>query len=67
MKMEIYKDGEMIDLQNVSITKFENKLFQLGQEFYNTDLNFSSIKQLKGDKDILEKAFLHQFIEELNL
>ncbi len=65
--MEIYKDEERLDFENVSITRFENKLFELGQEFYNTELNFNSIKQLKGDKDILEKAFLHQFVEEINL
>lgn len=65
--MEIYKNGERLDLENVSITRFELKLFELGQKFYDTDLNFNSLKELKGDKDVLEKAFLHQFIEELNL
>lgn len=65
--MEIYYENQKLNFEDVSITRFELKLFELGQKFYDTDLNFNSIKELKGDKDILEKAFLHQFIEELNL
>lgn len=65
--MEIYYENQKLNFEDVSITRFELKLFELGQKFYDTDLNFNSIKELKGDKNILEKAFLHQFIEELNL
>jgi hypothetical protein len=63
--MEIYKDGERLDLENVSITRYENKIFELGEKFYKTELDFSSIKELKGDKVLLEKAFLDEFIEQI--
>lgn len=64
--MEIYKDGERLDLENISITKFENKLYGTFEKFVNEELDFSNIHILQGDKLLLEKAHLHQLMEELN-
>jgi len=65
--MEVYQDGERLDLENISITRYENKVFQLGEQLNEIELDFSSISLLKGNKDLLAKAFLDEFVEQVNL
>ena len=67
MNMEVYQDGERLDLENISITRYENKVFQLGEQLNEIELDFSSISLLKGNKDLLAKAFLDEFVEQVNL
>jgi hypothetical protein len=67
MKLEIYKDGERLDFENISITRYENKVFQLGEKINDMTIDFSSIHELTGDKDVLEKAFIHELEEQTKL
>lgn len=67
MNMEVYQDGERLDLENISITRYENKVFQLGEQLNEIELDYSSISLLKGNKDLLAKAFLDEFVEQVNL
>jgi hypothetical protein len=67
MNMEVYQDGERLDLENISITRYENKVFQLGEQLNEMELDYSSISLLKGNKDLLAKAFLDEFVEQVNL
>jgi hypothetical protein len=67
MNMEVYQDGERLDLENISITRYENKVFQLGEKLNEIELDYSSISLLKGNKDLLAKAFLDEFVEQVNM
>ena len=67
MNMEVYQDGERLDLENISITRYENKVFQLGEQLNEIEIDFSSISLLKGNKDLLASAFLHEFVEQVNI
>ena len=51
MNMEVYQDGERLDLENISITRYENKVFQLGEKLNEIELDYSFISLLKGNKD----------------
>jgi hypothetical protein len=67
MKLEIYENNERLDFENISITRYENKVFQLGEKLKDMTIDFSSIQQLKGNKDVLEKAFIHELYEQTKL
>ena len=67
MNMEVYQDGERLDLENISITRYENKVFQLAEQLNEIELDYSSISLLKGNKDLLAKAFLDEFVEQVNI
>jgi hypothetical protein len=67
MNMEVYQDGERLDLENISITRYENKVFQLGEQLNEIELDFSSISLLKGNKDLLAMSFLDEFVEQVNM
>lgn len=65
MKIEIYRNDELLNIENLSITKLENVVFQLGEKLNEIgNLDFSSIKTLIGNSVLLEKAFDDQLIEE---
>lgn len=65
MKIEIYENNERLDFENISITRYENKVFQLGEKLKDMTIDFSSIHELTGDKDVLERAFIHELNEQL--
>jgi hypothetical protein len=67
MNMEVYQDGEKLDLENISITRYENKVFQLGEKLNEIELDYSSISLLKGNKDLLAMSFLDEFVEQVNI
>lgn len=67
MKIEIYLDAAKLDISNVSIKDF-NKDTQDKKEVLSLhDIDFSSIKSLKGEKTLLEKSFQQEKAESLNL
>ena len=66
MKTEIYIDDELINLSHISITNFDAVLFAKKRTFEEFKLDFSSIKSLKGEKIILDKAFIDEKMEILN-
>ena len=65
MNIEIYENDVRLDFENISITRYENKVFQLGEKIKDITIDFSSIHELTGNKDVLEKAFIHELNEQL--
>jgi hypothetical protein len=61
--MEIYLDDVKINFSDLSITDFD-KLVQSQKKIKDkNNLEFSSIKELKGDKELLNKAFKDELLE----
>lgn len=65
MNIEIYVNNEKVDMENISITNFNEQIEILKYNFSETEFDFSSIHYLVGDKNILEKSFQHQLKESL--
>lgn len=67
MRLEIYLDSVKLDIQNISLTDFRKETQEKKDILSKVEIDFSSIKSLKGDKTLLQKAFLNQMVESLNL
>jgi len=65
MNIEIIDNGQIINLDDVYVKSYTEELSKKMDAFSKTDIDFSSIGQLKGDKSILNMSFL-QLKEELN-
>jgi len=63
--MKIYKDGERLDFENISIVRFKSKIEDQITKLNNIELDFSSISKLKGNKDLLELAFQDELKENI--
>jgi len=63
--MEIYVNNEKVDMENISITNFNEQIEILKYNFSQTEFDFSSIHYLSGDKTLLEQSFQHQKKESL--
>lgn len=66
MNIEIYLDNEKLDIKNISQTDFNKKTQDIKEQFSRTKLDFSSISKLKGNKELLHKAFINEMVESLN-
>lgn len=66
MKIEIYENEEKLDFSNISITDFNTYVEMAGYTFSNKEIDFSSIGDLKGDKETMELAFQYTKKEQLN-
>lgn len=60
--MEIYKDGVELDIKNISFNNFKQEIKEKKEILENQEIDFSSIHNLKGDKNTLEAAF--QYIKK---
>jgi hypothetical protein len=67
MKIEIKLDAAVLDIHNISIKDFNKETQDMKEVFSKTELDFSSINKLKGNKELLHKAFLNEMVESLNL
>jgi len=67
MNIEIYLDDQQLDIKNISVANFNQRTQEIKDNFSKTELDFSSINYLKGDKKLLEKSFQNQKAESLNL
>lgn len=67
MNIKIFENEELIDFVNVTLTNFREETQLKKDIFSQTIIDFSSIKQLNGNKQILEKAFQNQKVEDLEL
>lgn len=65
MNIEIITNGQIINLDNVFVKDYTEELSKKMDVFSKSEIDFSSIGQLKGDKSILNMSFL-QLKEELN-
>lgn len=57
MRLEIIDNEIKVELENVTIKDFRLDVESKKREFENQILDFSYIKQLKGEKLLLEQAF----------
>jgi hypothetical protein len=57
MKLEIYIDENKLELINISQKEYIKVMKEKRQELELLDLEFPSMKFLKGDKNILKLAF----------
>lgn len=55
--MKIYQDNKLLDFENIKFTDFSDKLYQLRKEVNKEQIEMTPIGILKGQKDILDKAF----------
>jgi hypothetical protein len=67
MNIEIYLDDQQLDIKNISVANFNQRTQEIKDNFSKTELDFSSINYLKGNKKLLEKSFQNQKAESLNL
>lgn len=67
MKIEIYLDAAKLDISNVSLTDFRQQMVDKKEELAKEDIIVPPFNKLKGDKTLLEKAFINQKVESLNI
>jgi hypothetical protein len=65
MNIEIYLDDQKLDMENISLTNFNEELEISKYMFSKTELDFNSIHYLVGDKNMLDNSFQHQKKESL--
>jgi hypothetical protein len=66
MKIEIYKNEELLDLENIYVRENNFEIDDIKDNYKEYDVDFGYIKYLKGEKIILELAFQHEKKESLN-
>jgi hypothetical protein len=57
MKIEIFENEEKIDLSSLIITNYTDELYKIRENVIMYEFDLSSIKSLKGEKNLLEKSF----------
>jgi hypothetical protein len=65
MKIEIYKDEELIEMENILITDFGEFVDSQKERRKDMTIDFSVIKLLQGEKNILEQTFQDEKKESL--
>jgi len=60
--MEIYENGKLVDTKNI-YTNFKEKIEIQKIITLNNEIDFSIIKTLKGDRELLQKSFRHELTE----
>ncbi len=67
MKIEIYLDAAKLNLSNVSLANFNQQMIDKKERLAREEILVPPFNKLKGDKTILQKAFLNELAESLNL
>lgn len=65
MKIEIYKDETKLEMENILITDFGEFVQSQIERRKDMNIDFSVIKLLQGEKNILEQAFQDEKKESL--
>jgi hypothetical protein len=63
--MYIERDNQQIDLKNVMFTDFREETQLMKNKLMDESIDFSSIKKLVGEKNIMELAFQQTKVELL--
>jgi hypothetical protein len=66
MKIEIHENENLIDLSNVSVTDYKAEIDKKREQLHDIVVDFSVIKILKGDKNIIDLSFQDSKNELLN-
>jgi len=67
MKIEIYLDAAKLDLSNVVLADFKQQMVDKKEKLAKEEIIIPPFNRLKGDKTLLEKAFINQKVESLNI
>ena len=59
MNIEIYYEGQLIDFEQVKVKNFSEQMIENREKRPINDIDFSSLKMLVGDKDLMELSFQH--------
>jgi hypothetical protein len=62
MKLEIYEGKELVNTKNI-LTNFKEKIEIQKIILGKSNIDFSIIHNLKGDKELLHKSFRHELTE----
>jgi hypothetical protein len=65
MKIEIYKDETRLEMENILITDFGEFVESQKERRKGITIDFSVIKLLQGEKNILEQTFQDEKKESL--
>jgi hypothetical protein len=63
----IYIDNEKLELKNISVTDYKTDVLNKRKELEKQEVYLLPLNLLKGNKELLRKAFLNQKVESLNL
>lgn len=66
MKLEIFENDSKLDFENVMFKTYKEGLVKLRESVNIYEVEFYSIKKLKGEKTLLQKAFRDELAEQLN-
>jgi hypothetical protein len=64
--IEIFMDENKVHVRNVLLTDFKQQALTKRESMGDITFDFSMLKQLKGEKIILEKAFQNEKAESIN-
>ena len=64
--VEIFMDEYQVHVRNVLLTDFKQQALTKRESMGDITFDFSMLKQLKGEKIILEKAFQNEKAESIN-
>jgi hypothetical protein len=67
MNIDIYIDETKLNLSDVSLTDYKQQMIDKKEELANVEIPVPQFNLLKGNKELLHKAFLNQMVESLNV
>ena len=67
MKIKIYLDETKLNLSNISLTDYKQLMMDKKVLLENIEIPTPQFNLLKGNKELLNQAFLNQMAESLNL
>jgi len=63
--MNIYIDNEQVEINNIIFTNFSDVIKTYSVLAKDNKLNFNIIKELKGNKELLQKSFKDELYEQV--
>jgi len=67
MKIKIYLDETKLNLSDISLTDYKQLMMDKKVLLENIEIPTPQFNLLKGNKELLNQAFLNQMAESLNL
>ena len=67
MKIKIYLDETKLNLSDISLTDYKQLMMHKKVLLENIEIPTPQFNLLKGNKELLNQAFLNQMAESLNL
>lgn len=67
MTIQIYLDETKLNLSDVSLTDYKKQMIDKKEQLADVEVLIPQFNLLKGNKELLNKAFVNQMVESLNL